>query len=270
MATGKPVLLLQGGVMRCVFTASFLYWTTVRSGIDARAFGTIYGTSGGSATGLIYATLIKELLEEVWVRRIMTPKFLSYGNIFERGRPMNMGYLREIIAFVAGQLPADHTPVVASATNMQTGKPVFIQIDRTNAIDALAAACATPIATGEQVYDGIRHRDGVLTVPIPLDRALMDDAKILFVGTKQRGAAEKLPTRVLKSPWFSRYFGAAEHRVLARLEELERQGRAYCVFPSERIIGSKYNTDPRVAEQVWEQGRRAAKEHEDDIVRFLR
>lgn len=272
MQKGRVVLLLEGGVMRGIFTAAVLHALREMIGLTPGHFVKIIGTSAGAANGFIYTTGQCHLLEEVWFRHLLTQEFFHFHprHLVGRGRrPLDMMHLRGVIEYVAAHVPEVYTEVIASATCLKRGVPVFFPVRRETAVDVLTVACAAPIATRPQRLEGMLLRDGVLTVPIPLDHALQEADRIVFISTKPKGATTRFLRRVSKLSLFVRYFGACEHATLMRLQELETQGRAICIFPNADVPGGKFNIDPVIGEAAWAMGQQVAREYARRLDQFL-
>lgn len=145
-----------------------------------RAFDALYGTSAGGALAAWFTAGQAKYAEDTWAyaadRRV-----LDYARIMPGGRPMldhefllDHIYRVEHPLNVAAVRKAPH-PVIVTASNVDTGAPVYQDLRHVDAIAWLKATGRLPVGSGGPVHlDGARYLDGGLTDPIPVRKAVAD------------------------------------------------------------------------------------------------
>lgn len=243
MRQEKRVLLLQGGAKKGVFTAGVLHGLAEELGLTPEHFDTILGMSAGAANGFIWTTGKLDLLEQVWMRFLTKPEFLTLDwrrCIRERRMPLNLGYLAEVIEFVHGHLPEIHTPVYAGVSNLTHGRVEFVRIGGPHAVRHLTTACAVPLMTLPRLHGRELFYDGSMARAIPIDRACAHGGKVLFIGTVPPHEPAVEYHSVLR--WigslgrratYDMFSAAPEDERIARsrLQQLVESGRAYAIYP---------------------------------------
>ncbi len=186
----KLGLVLEGGASRTLFSCGVM---------DALLENKIYadyviGVSAGIAYGVSYASgqIGRNLKVSAFMsdkrymgfKHLLNPKNRSYYNmpfVFEE-IPNNLVFF-DYDAFAA--YPGR---VVAVVTNLETGKPEYIDVPRNkNFFKLIEASCALPIMFQPIELDGKPYMDGGISDSIPYRRAISEGCdKLITILTREK------------------------------------------------------------------------------------
>ncbi|MBC3186119.1 patatin family protein [Corynebacterium sp. zg-331] len=254
----QTALVLEGGGMRASYTAAVIDRLLAE---DVR-FGWVGGISAGATHTVNYLSGERERARHNFVDFASDPHFGGLSSLL-RGR----GYFNA--EYIYGRAPSLNLPgpldyeAIAShpadfrigAVQAHTGRSVYWgHEDVTDSESLLAkvrASSTLPLLMPLPNIDGVPYVDGALgpSGGIPLDAAENDGYTRFFVVlTHPRGYAKAPIKRPgLLRNLLSNYPVVAErlitrhtryNRTMARLLELEKQGRAYLFFPTGRLVAS--------------------------------
>ncbi len=186
----KLGLVLEGGASRTLFSCGVM---------DALLEEKIYadyviGVSAGIAYGVSYASM--QIGRNLQVSRYMSDKrYMGFRHLFN---PKNRSYYN--MSFVFEEIPnnlvhfdyaafaAYPGRVVAVVTNLETGKPEYIDVPRNKEFYKLIeASCALPIMFQPIEIDGATYMDGGISDSIPYRRALAEGCdKLITILTREK------------------------------------------------------------------------------------
>ena len=150
------------------------------------------------------------------------------------------------------------------------GKPEYVQIKSVfDQMDVLRASGSMPVVSKPVKLGNEWYLDGAVTDSIPYEHMLdMGYDRVVVVLTKPADYIKKPMPRFLTSVYkkrFPRFYEAFSNRhimynyQLEHLKELEKQGIAEVLRPSEHIKISKIEKDPNKLESLYQLGLRDAK-----------
>ena len=154
-------------------------------------------------------------------------------------------------------------------TNIRTGKPEYVQIKSVfDQMDVLRASGSMPVVSKPVKLGNEWYLDGAVTDSIPYEHMLdMGYDRVVVVLTKPADYIKKPMPRVFTSVYkkrFPRFYEAFSNRhimynyQIEHLKELEKQGIAEVLRPSEHIKISKVEKDPNKLESLYQLGLRDA------------
>ena len=200
-------LILEGGSLRCSFTAGIL---DVLLDNNFENFENYYGVSSGSMAMSYFISKQRKNFIKIARSLVENPEFLSYMNTFSSSGLMNLDFLEE---YVRDTFPFDEDKALKAAKNKLvkiittdkiTGKPHYLTPTKGKWLMCLMASATLPFITkGEQVVDGVRMFDGGYSDPIPVREAIKNGSKKLLV-IRTRPSDVRLTQGYIS--WFAEYW----------------------------------------------------------------
>jgi predicted patatin/cPLA2 family phospholipase len=200
-------LILEGGSLKCAFTAGVL---DVLLDNNFTEFQNFYGVSSGSMAMSYFISRQRKNFIKVSRALVENPDFLSYMNSFSSSGVMNLDFLEE---YVRETFPFDEDTALKNiegklvkiiATDKLTGNPHYITPTKDNWINVLMASATLPFITkGETIVEGVKLFDGGYSDPIPVREAIKNGAKKMLI-IRTRPSEERLDQSYVS--WFAGYW----------------------------------------------------------------
>lgn len=271
-------LVLEGGGMRCVFTAGVLD-RFMEEGIT---FPYVIAVSGSSINGLSFLSgqsgrnrdiMIEYLKEERYIgfmSYLRTGNFINFHSIFQQ-------YDRERIPFDFDAYRRNPTRLVIVTSNCLTGHPMYLEEkeDLERLYSLCRASSSLPVFCPSVKIDKIPMYDGGVCDAIPYRRPLQEGfEKLVIVLTRKAGyrkdEQETLLPRLLlrkhpllKSPMENRHY--RYNRMLEKMEEMEKEGRVVIIRPADEMGVDTLTRNTTLLVRLYEEGRRAVYEQLDAL-----
>lgn len=175
MVANDVALVLEGGGMRCVFTAGVLDYFLDHD-IE---FPYVVGVSGGACAAACYIAHQPRRQKQCLIDLYEKYHYISLKNFFTKGNMFDLDMV--IDEFSNTILPFDYDTFFASrhqrefvASNCLTGEAAYLdeRSSRKRLTQICKASCAVPVVTKKQYVDGIPMLDGGISDPIPIRRAI--------------------------------------------------------------------------------------------------
>ena len=277
-------IVAEGGASRTVYSAGVMD-TLLKNGITADYF---LGVSAGIAFGASYCSMQPERNRRLIEDYFCTPEYFGAKHLLD---PSNRSYYN--LDYVFGKVPNEllffdfeafqknPARVIAGLTDLETGEPVYMDIDRTDReFKALRASCALPLLFPPIEINGRKYMDGGISDPVPFKKALEDGCdKLIVILTRERGYIKRdEPTQALlaaayrKYPQFCRLMETRAERYNESYAELERlylQGRVFVYYPRKELLVSRTENNKRRIMRLYDYGARHAEWSMDSLRRFL-
>jgi predicted patatin/cPLA2 family phospholipase len=185
-------LVLEGGSLKCAFTAGIL---DVLMDSDFPEFKYYYGVSSGSMAMSYLLSKQRSNFIKVTRALVENPNFISYRNSFSQQGLMNLdflqGYVHDTYPFdeEAADRNSEGKTVCIVATDHGTGKPHYLTPSKGKWLNYMMASATLPFITkGRTKVDGKWMFDGGYSDAIPVQKAIQDGAKnILLIRTRPSG-----------------------------------------------------------------------------------
>lgn len=266
-------LVLEGGGMRGVFTSGVC---------DALldydiSFPYVIGTSAGASNGCVYVARQRGRNRFINIDMQTLHPYVGL-------RPMLRGQGVIDLDFVFDEIPEKYYPfdfqtysaspsrLVMVSTSALTGEAVYTEEkkDFRRFVDACRSSCSLPLLCPRWQIDGSPMVDGGVADSIPYERALADGCRrVVAVLTKEASYRKSesrvwMPGRIykdfpkLREALLSR--GARYNKQLDRLAELERQGAAKVIRPTDLHGVGRTTQDPEALEALYDEGLRAGRD----------
>ena len=185
-------LILEGGSLRCAFTAGVMDALLL---LGPLKFDRILGISAGSMVMATYLSGQYKHFYRISRDLVEDGTFIRFSSAWSKEGLMNLSHLR---AHVMRHAPLDldalgvaqeTTQAIVVTTHLETGEPRYIEPHGRDWMDALVASSSLPMVTrGKVKFRGEWMFDGGYSDPLPLDKALdMGGRRILVVRTRPMG-----------------------------------------------------------------------------------
>ena len=270
MSETKTALVLEGGAMRGMYTAGVLD-CFMDHGI---CFDAVIGVSAGALFGVNLLSKQRGRVIRYNKRFNGDKNYMGIRPLLKEKNIVSTKYAydivpRELDPFDDEEYKKSDIPFYAVVTNVKTGKPEYVQIKSVfEQMDVLRASGSMPIVSKPVKLGHEWYLDGAVTDSIPYEKMLeMGYDRVVVVLTKPADYVKKLMPKLFTSIYkrrFPRFYEAFSNRYimynaqLERLKELEKQGVARVLRPSEHIKVSKVEKDPDKLESLYQLGIRDA------------
>ncbi len=278
-------LVLEGGGMRGAYTAGVLD-AFLDQGVD---FQYVIGVSAGANAGADYVVEQRERNHKMFVELAAEPRYMGWSNLLRERSWFGMRYLfetapDEVAPFDYEALRATSRTLVVAATDCATGQPAYFchrDYDPRYFIHTVhRASCSLPLLSPPVSLGGRLYVDGGVSAPIPVERAFSDgNARNVVVLTRNAGHRKDNPLLNLlvrlalaRYPAVGRTMRQRNRRYnacLARLAELERDGRVYIIRPVAPLVVGRMERDVRRLESLYRQGYSEASEHMPELRKWM-
>ncbi len=259
-------LIFEGGGMRASYTAGFLN-TLLENGIY---FDYVAGISAGSSHSVNYLSRDTERAKKSFVDLVLDPKFGGWGSFLKGEGYFRAKYLYEetpypdaCLPFDMGTFDANPARLRVGAFRRDTGEMVYFSKEEMRDVGELMkrvrCSSSMPVFMPPTLLDGHVYMDGGLGGGIALPIAQKDGMERLFVVlSRPKGFLMEPPKfgRAIRAI-YRKYPHVAEammnrykvyNRTLEELRDLERQGKAFLVYPDVMPVMSREKDFKKLSE----------------------
>ena len=264
----KTGLVLEGGAMRGMYTAGVLD-VLHREGVH---FDGIMGVSAGALFGPNFLSGQQGRVTRYNKRFIRDRRYQGLGCLLRTGDLFSRDFAygtvpRELDVFDDQAFQAAGVPFYAVVTNLDTGLPEYMQVKSVfDDMEILRASGSMPFVSRPVEIHGRRYLDGGVADSIPFDAmARMGYEKQLVLLTRDMDYRKKpMPAGAIRLYYrrHPQFRDQLLHRhdvyndSVARLKELEAQGKYFVIRPSRPIEIGRVESDPDKLQEVYELGLR--------------
>lgn len=266
---GKKALVLEGGSLRCMFSAGVTD-VMMNNGLP---FDGVFGVSAGALTGVNFVSGQPGRTARVNLDYVNDKRYLGIRSLLLHKSIFNFDFLfgeisRELLPFDWDAFENSPCEFTAVATNCVTGRPMYCEKSSCSDIYAAVRASASmPLLAPMVTVEGAPCLDGGVSVSIPYQKALDEGYdKIVVVTTREHGfrkpsvkgaAARAYARHYRKYPELVRALlnvPRRYNRELEQLEALELQGRLLVVRPQKPITISRTEKDREKLQALYDEG----------------
>ena len=264
----KTGLVLEGGAMRGMYTAGVLD-VLHREGVR---FDGIMGVSAGALFGPNFLSGQEGRVIRYNKRFIRDPRYKGLGCLLRTGDLFSRDFAydivpRELDVFDDAAFQASGVHFYAVVTNLDTGLPEYMQVKSVfDDMEILRASGSMPFVSKPVELQGRRYLDGGVADSIPFAAMeAMGYEKQLVILTRDMDYRKKpMPAGAIKL-WYRHHPQFRDqllrrHQVyndsVARLKELEEQGKYFVIRPSRPVEIGRVESDPDKLQAVYELGLR--------------
>jgi predicted patatin/cPLA2 family phospholipase len=242
-------LIFEGGGMRASYTAGILN-TLLENKLY---FNYVAGISAGSSHSVNYMSRDIDRAKRSFVDMVLDPKFGGWKSFFKGEGFFRSQYIYEETCYPDSALPLDFETFMENPAQLRIGafdrdsgeERYFTKDDihdMRDLVKIVRSSSSMPIFMPETKYDNHCYVDGGLGGGIPLDIAKKDGFKKFFVVLTREKGYRKSPAKFTATirAYYRKYphvINAMLNRyiiynqTLEELEQLEREGKAFLVYP---------------------------------------
>lgn len=280
----KTALVLEGGSLRCMFTAGVL--DTLMS--EKIAADGIIGVSAGTLTGVNWVSNQPGRTREINVGFAADPRYMGVRNLFLHRSIFNFDFMFGEIC--ASLVPFDYkafhsSPVrfTAVCTDCRTGQPIYFEKSEcTEIFSAMRASASLPLLAPKVMVEGIPCLDGGCSVSIPYQQAIDEGyEKIVVITTREHGYQKPPVSRSMAKLYAKAYPDCPQlvrslitlprryDKELTELDRLERDRRVFVIRPPKPVTVSRTEKDVRKLQALYEEGVATAERQLSNLRAYL-
>ena len=280
---GKVAMVLEGGSLRCQFTAGVLD-VFMENGVEVSA---CYGVSAGALSGLNYKSRQIGRANRVNLAFCNDSRYMGAKSFATSGSVVGYDFLLNDIQdrldpFDNDAFEKNPMSLYAVATDVVFGTPAYLPVE--NAVldvDALRATTSLPLMTQPVEMGDAIYLDGGVADSVPVEHALEDagfDRAIVVLTqdrTYKKGPYEFLAAAHARYAAYPYLLEALENRheryneQREHIWEYERQGRALVIAPPQPVEVGHIEHDPAKLLALYIQGRQEGKRRLDEVRAFI-
>jgi len=222
MTPAKPydALILEGGSLRCAFTAGVL---DAFAAHGFNPFSSYYSVSAGSMALTSFLSGQRKHFIDVASELVGDGKFIRFTSAFSEEGLMNLAHLAHVVRTTnpinwdAAYAAIEGKSLSIVAADCATGEPHYLHPEKGNWMRLVIASCTLPLVTRGRIQVGDRWVfDGGYADSIPLEKALSEGNKRLVV-VRTRPSGQKVEQDTLD--WIASYW-FRDNPAMARLFEV--------------------------------------------------
>ena len=262
--------MLEGGGMRCVFTAGVLDYFMDHD----IYFPYVVGVSGGACNAVCYVARQRGREKACLIDLYEKYHYISLKNWITKRSMFDFHLVFDEFSY--GDFPFDfntyfHSPIVCETvtSNCLTGQAEYLdeRKDEQRLTAICKASCSLPVIMQQQQVDGVPMLDGGICDPVPIRRAMeTGHRRNVVVLTRTPGHRSPYTHLPIPSFMFSDAIrprmadrGKRYNETLAFVEEERRQGNALVIQPQNKLKVTAVGGEIPDLRELYEEGYEAAK-----------
>lgn len=280
----KTALVLEGGSLRCMFTAGVLDVFMERE----LNFPCVAGVSAGSLSGINYVAGQVGRTARVNLRFVNDRRYMGVRSLMRHRSIFNFDFLFGEVSDTLEPLDREaflSSPkrFVAFSTDVRTGESVPHEKGKSEDIFlASRASSSMPMLAPIVRVDGRLCLDGGVAMAIPFQWAIDEGyEKLVLVLTRQEGYRKKPVSSAMAGAYARRYrrYPALVERLMAipahynelqeQIERLQADGRVFVIRPDRPVNVSRVEKDVGRLRALYREGRRIALGQLDPLLEYL-
>ncbi|MDQ6992302.1 MAG: patatin family protein, partial [Mariprofundus sp.] len=178
----KNALIVEGGAMRSVFSAGLLDGFMQK---QFNPFDLCLGASAGASNLVMFLTGKQQRGLHFFLDVARHREFISFARFLRGGHLMDMQWLFDMIARAEldlALLENQPVPLLICATDVCSGKPVYIPAKAKTVMAALKVSMSLPLIYREfALFQGREMTDGGMADAIPVHEAIRRGAKNIML-----------------------------------------------------------------------------------------
>ena len=260
-----------GGGMRGSFTAGIYDYLNDQ---NIQPFDDLIGVSAGSGNMVSYLAGQRGRNLRFYLDYAFRKEYMSMHNMLRTGSYINLDYPYTFLSGPGGEDPVDLEALNQSkaryeavVTDAATGDPVYYgkELLKDGNFDVIKASCAVPGACQPYPVEGKPGFDGGVADPVPYKRALEQGCdRVVLLLTRPAGYLrppldhQEVLEKALRR-WPNAYGAllrrsARYNRDVAAVKELEREGKALLIAPTDIGGMATLTKDREAVERLYHMG----------------
>ncbi|MGN1114715.1 MAG: patatin family protein [Oscillospiraceae bacterium] len=278
----KLGLVLEGGAMRGMYTAGVLDVFMDNSiSVDS-----IVGVSAGALFGVNYLSGQKGRIIRYNKRFNRDKNYMGLRPLLREGNIVSTEYAynrvpHELDPFDDESYKKSKVPFYAVVTNMETGRPEYIQVQSVfEQMDILRASGSMPFVSKPVSINGKKYLDGGIADSIPFQwLASQGCDKLIVILTRDMEYRKKpMPWALIKlyfrkQPEMAKRLmqrHAVYNKSVEKLIRWEKEGRAFVIRPSKPIEISRLEKNPDKLQEVYDLGIKDGTDSLSDLKEYIK
>ena len=277
----KVGLVLEGGAMRGMYTAGVLDVFLEK----CISFDAVVGVSAGALFGVNYLSRQKGRVIRYNKRFNSDKNYMGLRPLLREGNIVSTKYAyeevpRKLDPFDDESYKKSGIPFYAVVTNIETGKPEYIQVySAFEQMDVLRASGSMPFVSKPVLYNNKMYLDGGISDSIPFQwLSSQGYDKLIVILTRDMEYRKKPMSSSLiklfykKQPLLSEKL-LKRHDVYNKSVELlkqwENEGKVFVIRPSKPIEIGRIETNPDKLQEVYDLGLKDATESLLELQKYI-
>ena len=278
----KIGIVFEGGGMRGLYTAG-----VIEELIDLNLnIDTGIGVSAGACFGVNLLSKQKKRVLNYNKEFCNDKRYMGFSSLIKTGNIINEEFAYHEVPFKYypfddEEYKKSKIKFYAVATNVETGKPEYIQIkNASEQIDVIHATSAMPFVSKMVEMDGKKYLDGAIGDSIPVKKIFeMGCDKVIVVLTRVEGYRKKKGLEPFTNFFYRKYSNLAKavnHRyimyneTLDYIKELEENGKIVVIRPSKNLKLKRVENNPDRLQDMYDLGVNDFKAKLKDIKNYLK
>lgn len=280
----KAALVLEGGAMRCMFSAAVVD-KMLEENIE---FEYVNGVSSGSLTGMNYVARQIGRTANVSLKFVNDKRYMSFQNLIKYKQIFNFDFLFGDIA--KKYIPFDEETFMQSSmryevgvTNCITGKHEYLS--KENCSDMYLAASASSSMPMVSKMIELNHHvylDGGIAMPIAYDRAhKLGYDKVVVVLTREQGYRKKEQKKAKIRAYHKLYENYPNlvrrmdlvpvhyNQMQEEIDRLESEGKLFVIRPLEPVLVGRMEKNTDKLQDLYQKGKLIADQRWNDLIQYL-
>ena len=275
-------LVLEGGGMRAIYTAGVLD-IFLENNIEVDG---IVGVSAGVLFGVNYVSKQKGRSLRYNLKYANDKRYMGMHSLLTTGNIVNKDFAYyelplKLNIFDDETFQNSTTKFYATVTNVETGKPEYIQLHSViNQIEVLRATSALPLVSEIIDIEGCKYLDGGLSDSIPIDKCKsLGYDKIIVVLTRPIEYRKKKGNNFLNKIVYRKYpslINTLENRyknyneAVEKIIDMENRKEIFVIRPSRAISVSRIEKDTSKLQDMYNLGVENCKNSLQDLIKYLK
>lgn len=278
----KAGLVLEGGAMRALYTAGVLDIF-----LDNKLeFDGIIGVSAGVLFGVNYLSKQRGRAIRYNKKFLNNKRYMGFWSLLTTGNIINKEFSfyqvpQKLDIFDNEEYKKSKTKFYATITNMETGKPEYIELkDVFEQMELLRATSAMPYVSNVVELENGKYLDGGISDSIPVEKCReLGYDKIIVVLTRPIEYRKKKPKEVIAKVAYRKYPEFAKtlnnrykmyNDTVEKIIDLERKKEIFVIRPSRVVNVKRIEKNPERLQEIYDLGLEDAKKKMDELKEFLR
>lgn len=277
----KVGLVLEGGAMRGLYTAGVLD-VFLDNNLE---FDGIIGVSAGVLFGVNYLSKQRGRVIRYNKRFLNDKRYMGLWSLLTTGNIVNKEFSfyqvpQKLDVFDNEQYKKSKTKFYATVTNMETGKPEYIELkDIFKQMEVLRATSAMPYLSKLVDLENGKYLDGGISDSIPVEKCKkMGYDKIIVVLTRPLDYRKKKPKEFMAKFVYRKYPNFAKtlnnrykmyNETVEKIIDMENEKEIFVIRPSKLVNVKRIEKDPEKLQEMYNLGIEDAQKKMDELKEFL-
>ena len=278
----KAALILEGGAMRGLYSAGVLD-VFMQNNVNVDV---IYGVSAGALFGLNYKSRQIGRAIRYNIKYAHEKNYMGLYSLITTGDVMNRDFCFNKLVYELDKLDFEtykNSPVefYAVVTNLQTGKPEYIQIDDAQKdLEYFRASGSMPFVSIPVEVNGNLYLDGAIADAVPIKKALEENyERIIVVLTRPLEYNRKKKTHMPYKLFYGKFPNFVEtakksykkyNETMDLIEKYETENKIVVLRPSKHIKMQRVEKDTKKLQAIYDLGFYDCMKKLDDIKEYLK